>query len=256
MLRSVKKESADFNQNLQTVAVPPAEPPGAANMAAGILFMLLLVVLFFVLPILGERWRRRRTFLETRRRLIDTYVFPPEVLDALRRTWPELRDWQIAMTQRALRSFFIAHLDAGPDKVLAMPSKAADALWHAFILDTRAYHAFCEDAFGRYFHHLPEYRMAEGPASRSASAVDTLWRSTCEQAGIDPRSATRLPILFELDRLLRLPDAPRHDPAALSRSYSGRRGRFDFVLEIDLAGCAGDGSEGGDGGCSGGCGGD
>ena len=98
--------------------------------------------------------------------------------------------------------------------------------------------------------------MVDGPASRSASAVDTLWRSTCEQAGIDPRSATRLPILFELDRRLRLPDAPRHDPAALSRSYSGRRGRFDFVLEIDLAGCAGDGSEGGDGGCSGGCGGD
>lgn len=253
---SPERECADFNQNLQTVVVPHAEPPGAANTAAGILFMMLLFLLFFVLPILAERRRRRRIFLATRRRIIDTYVFPPEVLDALRGTWPELRDWQIAMTQRALRSFFIAHLEAGPDTVLAMPSKAADALWHAFILDTRAYHAFCEDAFGRYFHHLPEYRMADGPASRSASAIDRLWRSTCDQAGIDPGSATRLPILFELDRLLRLPDAPRPDPAALSRGYDARRGRFDFVLEIDLSGCSGDASDGGDSGCGGGCGGD
>lgn len=246
---SPKRERSAFNQTLQTAHVEPTARSHSGADFGAFLIIFLLWACFAQLI----RWHRRTTFLAKRRHRIETYVFPPEVLDALRRTWPELRDWQIAMAQRALRSFFIAHLDAGPDKVLAMPSKAADALWHAFILDTRAYHAFCEDAFGRYFHHLPEYRMAEGPASRSASVIDTLWRSTCEQAGIDPRKASRLPILFELDRLLRLPGASRHDPAALSHSYSGRRGRFDFVLEIDLSGCGGDG-DGGDG-CGGGCGG-
>lgn len=256
---SPERECADFNQNLQTVTAPSADSPGATIAGAGILFFLLMFVLFLVLPILAERWRRRRKYLAKRRRFIETYLFPPEVLGALRQTWPEFLDWHIAMAQQALRSFFIAHLDAGPDRVLAMPSKAADALWHAFILDTRAYHAFCEDAFGRYFHHLPDYRMADGPVSRSAPAMDTLWRSTCGQAGIDPRHASRLPILFDVDRLLRLPDARRHDPVALSRGYCQRRGHFDFVLEIDLSGCAGDASDGGDGGdsgCGGGCGGD
>lgn len=261
---SPKRERSAFDETLQNQALqnralhaPPAEPPGATHAVQGTFSLLPLLILFFVLPILAERWRRRRTFLAKRRRFIENHVFPPEVLDALRRTWPDLQDWQIATAQRALRSFFIAHLQAGPDRILAMPSKAADALWHAFILDTRAYHDFCESAFGRYFHHLPDYRMANGPASRSVSAMDALWRSTCEQAGIDPRHATRLPILFDADRLMRLPDASRHDPVALSRGYDARRGRFDFVLEIDLSGCGGDGSgDGGGDGCGGGCGGD
>lgn len=244
---SPNRERSAFNQTLQTAHVEPTARIHTNADFGTFLIVFLLCACFTQLV----RGHRRTTFLAKRRHCIETYVFPPEVLDALRRTWPELRDWQIAMAQRALRSFFIAHLDAGPDKVLAMPSKVADALWHAFILDTCAYHAFCDSAFGRYFHHLPDYRMADGPASRSVSAIDALWRSTCEQAGIDPRCATRLPILFELDRLLRLPDAPRHDPVALSHGYDARRGRFDFVFEIDLSGCGG-GGDGGDGGCGGG----
>ncbi len=38
---------------------------------------------------------------------------------------------------------------------LAPPSRDADEVWHAHILDTRAYHADCEALFGAYLHHVP-----------------------------------------------------------------------------------------------------
>lgn len=33
------------------------------------------------------------------------------------------------------------------------PLLILDRLWHCFILHTRAYHRFCETAFGEYYHH-------------------------------------------------------------------------------------------------------
>lgn len=35
------------------------------------------------------------------------------------------------------------------------PSKAIDSAWHAFILHTRDYTAYCEEQFGRFIHHQP-----------------------------------------------------------------------------------------------------
>lgn len=256
-----QKENADFETS--THATPSAPAAIGTTMNAGGGWLPVFIIACFALSIFLERKLRRFRFRAKRRRFIETYVFPPDVLGSLQKEWPEFRDWQVAMTQRALRSFFIAHLDTGPDKLLAMPSKAADALWHAFILDTIAYHDFCERAFGRYFHHRPESRMPNVDAMHYSSPLDAVWRSTCNQAGIDPRAATRLPILFEVDRMVRLPDARRHDPVAMSRRYHDRHGRFDFVFEIDLSGCGGSSLDGdggdsgsGDGGCGGGCGGD
>jgi hypothetical protein len=39
------------------------------------------------------------------------------------------------------------------DTYLFGPLLKLDDLWHAFILHTRAYHTFCNDYFGEYFHH-------------------------------------------------------------------------------------------------------
>lgn len=166
------------------------------------------------------------------------------------------------MVQRALRSFFIARLDVGPGRPLTMPSKAADALWHAFILDTRAYRDFCEHAFGDFLHHLPEDVMGRLDADRRVAAADRLWISACRQAAIDPRRADRLPILFEVDHLIGLPDARRYDPRHLGRSLRERMSGFEVEFALSHCGGSGDGGAdgdsgdgGGDGG-GGGCGGD
>jgi len=40
-----------------------------------------------------------------------------------------------------------------------VPTKEMDQFWHYHILDTRAYCSFCDDVFGRYFHHYPYFGM-------------------------------------------------------------------------------------------------
>ncbi|WP_462268051.1 glycine-rich domain-containing protein [Mucilaginibacter sp.] len=41
-----------------------------------------------------------------------------------------------------------------PDELLIV-----DEMWHNFILFTKVYHQFCQEHFGRYFHHLPASKV-------------------------------------------------------------------------------------------------
>lgn len=41
-----------------------------------------------------------------------------------------------------------------PDRKVC-PTGPVDEFWHAHILDTRAYHADCQDVFGEFLHHDP-----------------------------------------------------------------------------------------------------
>jgi len=52
---------------------------------------------------------------------------------------------------RELKAFFVAC--SKKEMVLAPPSVECDELWHEFITSTRAYAAFCDEAFGEFLHH-------------------------------------------------------------------------------------------------------
>lgn len=41
--------------------------------------------------------------------------------------------------------------------VALVPSKVVDAIWHAHILDTRAYREDCQQVFGRFIDHYPYF---------------------------------------------------------------------------------------------------
>ncbi|MFJ3522541.1 glycine-rich domain-containing protein [Pseudomonas sp. NPDC090203] len=62
-------------------------------------------------------------------------------------------EWDLAeMEYRrflSLKSFY--------PSVALVPSKMVDALWHAHILDTRAYREDCQQVFGRFIDHYPYF---------------------------------------------------------------------------------------------------
>ena len=63
---------------------------------------------------------------------------------------------------KELKAFFVAC--SKNEMVLAPPSVECDELWHEFITSTRAYAAFCDEAFGEFLHHdadLPDDLLAE-----------------------------------------------------------------------------------------------
>ncbi len=92
-----------------------------------------------------------------RRRFIEAYEFSPALHRKLRDELGDARQADIAL--EGLRAWYLACLYADGD-LIGMPSKAVDEAWHEMILMTREYTEFCQRAFGRYLHHLPDTTLS------------------------------------------------------------------------------------------------
>ncbi|KPF62213.1 hypothetical protein IP69_20935 [Bosea sp. AAP35] len=212
-------------------------------------------------------------FLPTYRRLkraefIRTYEWPPGLLDKLAAHHRGFTRKESALVAQGLRQFFLAYLNSGRAYV-AMPSQVADDLWHEFILYTRAYQAFCQQAFGGFLHHTPAVALARGRKKDNAG-LRRVWLHCCRLDGINPVNPTRLPLLFALDVKLNIPGGYRYHPdcAELRRhgdagsqcggdfsssSYDGGTdGMGDSGRSDSSSSDGGSGDGGGDGGCGGG----
>lgn len=228
---------------------------------------LVLIATLFAAAVVGYAlWSQ--DVRQRRAEFIEHYAFPPGLLDKLARKRPELHEQDRLRVAEALRQYFLIYLKSGR-KFVSMPSQLADDLWHEFILYTRNYHAFCQQAFGRFFHHTPA--VALKPAQRASNAgLRRVWWHACKEEGIDPRKPDRLPLLFALDGEHNIEDGFRYaaDCAALREggvggvncggdfADSGVDGGTDgFGDSGGDGGDGGGGGDGGDGGCGGGCGG-
>jgi hypothetical protein len=81
-----------------------------------------------------------------------------------------------------------------------MPSQAVDDLWHEFILYTKAYDAFCQQAFGGFLHHTPAVVL--GADKQNNEGLRRVWWHACKEENIDPAKPLRLPLLFAIDAKL------------------------------------------------------
>jgi len=158
-----------------------------------------------VAVVVGVWWRRRlgRSRLRQQRlRYVQAYAFQPRYHDALRVAYPKLDAEGYKHAEHALRQFFVMHLLA-PGERLLMPSNLADALWHTFILDTRRYQLFCQQAFGQMFHHIPSHDMppsagAAGEAGRER--MQATWNAAMASKRLLPLAMLGgIPLLFALD---------------------------------------------------------
>ncbi|MFO1340081.1 MAG: hypothetical protein U1F53_17950 [Burkholderiaceae bacterium] len=143
-------------------------------------------------------WRRQRAW--QREAYIREAPLPRGLYDALRKRRPELSLKDCQLVGNALRQFFLAHLKSGR-RYVSMPSQVADDLWHEFILYTRLYEQFCQRAFGRFLHHTPAVVLS-GQARQANAGLRRCWWYACLAENINPRRATRLPLLFALDAKL------------------------------------------------------
>jgi len=101
----------------------------------------------------------------------------------------------IRMVEDATRQWFRL-VARQPKAKLAMPSVAADAMWHEVTLHSREYDAFCASAFGRPLHHIPASAVEPGTNGPGLSAAYRLARAD------ELSTAPALPLLFRVDREL------------------------------------------------------
>ena len=230
------------------------------------------VVLLFLLGVsaivAGALWMALRR--ARRAEFIRSYTLPKGLFDKLRQRHPQLTQKDCQLVAQALRQFFLAYL-AGRQQPVSMPSQVVDDLWHEFILYTRNYQAFCNQAFGSFMHHTPAAVM--GSDKRSNAGLRRCWWHCCRAENIHPRKPTRLPLLFAIDGklgiaggfLYALDCAPLRAAAAGTGQATHCGGDFSdpgFDGSLDGLGDGsangsdggGDGGSGDGGGCGGGCG--
>lgn len=222
-----------------------------------IVLLLVLIAALVGVPIWWAS-NRHQALLERRRDFIRRYAFPPGIFDKLRQRHPNLNAEQVRVIERALRDFFLFYLRSG-FRPIGMPSRVTDDLWHEFILDTKAYAAFCKQAFGRFFHHVPSGGLGRG--KEEDAALRRTWRLACLAERMHPRKARRLPLLFGVDKQLAVAGG-----LAFGLQWAGNDQRKDGgcgggacggggLASGAGSGCAGSACGGGGGGCGGGCGG-
>lgn len=149
---------------------------------------------------LGWLFLQRR---KARLRWLAGYRFPASVKVALAKEYPQLKAQQTEQVLEGLRAYFQLCQGAGKTP-LGMPSQAVDKAWHAFILCTREYQSFCQQAFGRYLHHTPHQAGGERLQQR---ALRQTWLRACRAEGLSTSSGRLvMPTLFALDAALGIPN--------------------------------------------------
>jgi len=200
-----------------------------------ILGVLFIAAIFLVIAVAAARRIRKVAQRGKRAEFIQRYAFPPELRARLQRN----HDLSLEGSGRViegLRQYFLACLAAQRTpiaKEVGMPSKAVDAAWHEFIVLTKAYADFCQQAFGKYLHHTPK-AMMETPTKDALA-------NTLHQLRLPPVSPTAayatigaLPLLFALDRELGFKDGHVYDEPAIQD--------LEVHRQMQLAAVAGSGS--------------
>ena len=208
-----------------------------------------------------------------RRAVIRERILPRNVRRRVAEANPGWAPKDLDLVERGFRQFFLASARSGRKRV-AMPSKAVDAYWHAFLLDTVGYADWCRRTLGRFLHHLPAERM--GSDATVNDALRRCWYHACREESINPRKPSRLPLLFALDTKLGIAGGVSYLPsrrdlarreregvgsgdASVSWSFGSDfsddavAGDADGMGGADVGG--GDGGGGDGGGDGGGCGG-
>jgi hypothetical protein len=186
-------------------------------------------------------------------------VLPLGLFERLRHKHPHLTLKDCQLVANGLRQFFLVYHHSG-FKFVAMPSQVVDDLWHEFILFTRDYDAFCQQAFGHFLHHTPSVALSGN--QNSNDGLRRCWQLACKEENIHPRVPSRLPLLFALDKKLGIPNGFVYEVDCSGLKRKDDNGGASPYCGGDLSsdsGGSGDsgGADGSDGGssCGGGCGG-
>ena len=167
----------------------------------GWMFLLFVSIVSVLLVNAWARWHRERIIRES--------AMPQYLKRKLRQAYPHLTHKDADLVERGLRQFFLA-CHRSPRQFIAMPSRVVDSMWHEFILHTQAYRDWCQLALGRFLHHTPAEALSVNGTHNDG--LRRAWYWACKDEAINPRTPTRLPLLFALDGKLAIANGFHYVP--------------------------------------------
>lgn len=90
----------------------------------------------------------------------------------------DIEEDEVEAAERETKRFLaLAFLQEVEDRHLG-PTRKVDAVWHAFILNTEAYHAFSMRVYQEILHHVPATaEVRDAPLENARSVVEELFES-------------------------------------------------------------------------------
>ena len=169
-----------------------------------------------VLWMLGDylgvfRWIRRIIYKARRARRLDfiaRYRFNQSLHAKIAADLPTISSSDVERVLEGLRQFFTIANYAGKRRI-GMPSKVVDVAWHHFILHSIDYSAFCEQAFGEFYNHMPSSPIQS--TEDIQVELKRTWSIACMLENVDPKHPTRIPLLYRLDALLNIEDGHHYE---------------------------------------------
>ncbi len=193
---------------------------------------IIFIVLFAVFAWFYERKSRQKRRL----RFIQNYKIPKPIIDRFREKYPKLSSDEVLLVNKALMDYFYL-CNVANGKMVSMPSRVADDLWHEFLLFSSVYEKFCKKAFGRFLHHIPDEAMPNKNSNNEG--MRRAWQLICQKEHMNPKFPTRLPLLFAIDSMLNIDNGIKYSLNKMDSYSSNNSG----------VGCSGNA------GCGAGCGG-
>ncbi|KGJ93885.1 glycine-rich domain-containing protein [Colwellia psychrerythraea] len=195
-----------------------------------------------------NRHKKRKAF-------IGDFEFPVSIKKGINTTYPHLNNEELELVIDTLRSFFLISYKAKL-KPVAMPSQVVDVAWHQFILFTKNYEMFCKKGIGRFLHHTPTEAMKSKTTAQEG--IKRAWRLACHLEHINPKSPSRLPMLFDIDTKLNIEDGFYYSKNCKDRSspnYGKNYCASHIGCSSGCGGSSGDSTSSCGGSCGSSCGG-
>jgi len=163
-------------------------------MDINIIFIVIVIILFAAF--FYNTHKKRIEFIES-------FEFPVSIKQRVIITYPHLNNDQVELVLDTLKEFFLISYKA-KSKAVAMPSQVVDVAWHQFILFTKNYEVFCKKGIGKFLHHTPTEAMKSRTSAQDG--IKRAWRLACHLENINPKSPSRVPMLFAIDAKLKIDD--------------------------------------------------
>ncbi len=174
---------------------------------------IIFIVLFIAFAWFYERKNRQKRQL----RFIQNYKLPEPIVNRFKEQYPKLSSEDISLVNKALMEYFyLCNMANG--KMVSMPSRVVDDLWHQFLLFSSTYESFCKKAFGRFLHHIPDEAM---PSKNSNNeGMKRAWQLICQKYKMNPKYPDRMPLLFAIDSILDIENGIKY---SLNKTFPGNK---------------------------------
>ena len=195
---------------------------------------ILFIVFFSLFAWFYERKNRQKRQLK----FIQSYKIPKPIINRFREKYPKLSSEEAILVNKALMDYFyLCNMSNG--KMVSMPSRVVDDLWHEFLLFSSSYESFCKKAFGRFLHHIPDEAMPNRNSNNEG--MKRAWQLICQKESINPKFPDKMPLLFAIDTILEVENGIKY---TLDKPFPGNSASSP-ANNANGAGCGGSAGCGG-----------